>query len=72
MAGARDIREFQCEPVDGSTIRVSGYFNTGAGLTTWERMTWFVKLLDPNGSVAPDGQGNYANIEFQRVVESVE
>lgn len=64
VAGARDIREFTCEPVDGSTIRVSGYFNTGAGLTTWERQTWFVKLLDPNGSVAAP----YSNIEFQRVV----
>ncbi len=66
VAGARDIRDFQCEPVDGSTIRVSGYFNTGAGLTTWERQTWFVKLIDPNGSVVSP----YDNVEFHRVVET--
>lgn len=68
VAGARDIRDFTCEPVDGSTIRVSGYFNTGQGLTEWQRQTWFVKLLDANGSVAAP----YSNIEFQRVVEVVE
>lgn len=63
VANARDIREFTCEPVDGNTIRVSGYFNTGAGLTQWERQTWFVRLIDANGSVASP----YSNIEFQRV-----
>lgn len=68
VAGARDIRDFTCEPVDGSTIRVSGYFNTGAGLTEWTRQTWFVKLLDANGSVAAP----YSNIEFQKVVEAAE
>lgn len=65
VAGARDIRDFQVEPVDGNTIRVSGYFNTGQGLTQWERQSWFVRLIDPNGSVAAP----YSNVEFQRVVE---
>lgn len=63
VAGARDIRDFTCEAVDGNTIRVSGFFNTGAGLTQWERQTWFVRLIDANGSVASP----YSNIEFQRV-----
>lgn len=66
VAGARDIREFQCEAVDGNTVKVSGYFNTGASLAEWQRQTWFVKLLDANGSVAAP----YSNIEFQRVVET--
>ena len=57
--GAGAIRELTAEPVDGSTIRVSGYFDLG---TTWEQQTWYVRLIDPNGSVAAP----YSNIEFQR------
>ena len=61
--GSADIREFQCTPVNGSTIKVSGYFDKG---TTWTRETWFIRLIDPNGSVAPDQNGDYTNIEFQQ------
>jgi len=59
--GARDIREFTVSPVDGNTVKVSGFFNTGAGFTTWERMTWFIKLIDANGATSG------ANVEFHRV-----
>lgn len=61
--GAGNIREFSVSPVDGTTIKVSGYFDIG---TTWEQQTWYVRLIDPNGSVAAP----YSNIEFQRVVET--
>lgn len=61
-AGAGNIREFSTTPVNGSTIRVSGYFDLG---TTWQRQEWYVRLIDPNGSVASP----YSNIEFQKVVE---
>lgn len=62
--GAGAIREFSVSPVDGTTIRVSGYFDIG---TTWEHQTWYIRLIDANGSVAAP----YTNIEFQRVVETV-
>lgn len=60
-AGASDIREFSTSPVNGTTIRVSGFFDLG---TTWQRQEWYVRLIDPNGSVASP----YSNIEFQKVV----
>lgn len=61
-AGAGDIREFSVSAVSGDTVKVSGYFDLG---TTWEQQTWYVRLIDPNGSVnAP-----YSNVEFQRIVE---
>jgi hypothetical protein len=59
--GARDIREFTVSPIDGNTVKVSGFFNTGAGFTTWERQTWFIKLIDANGATSG------ANVEFHRV-----
>lgn len=62
-AGASDIREFSVTATNGSTIRVSGYFDIG---TTWEHQTWYVRLIDPNGSVTAP----YSNIEFQRVAEA--
>lgn len=62
-AGASDIREFSVTATNGSTIRVSGYFDIG---TTWEHQTWYVRLIDPNGSVTAP----YSNIEFQRVAET--
>jgi len=57
-----NIREFDVQPVDGTTIKVSGYFDLG---TTWEHQTWFVRLIDPQGSVSAP----YSNVEFQRIVE---
>lgn len=64
VAGARDIREFTVTPVDGTKVKVSGYFNAGQNNTTWERQTWYIRLIDANGSVAAP----YSNIEFQRVI----
>ncbi len=60
--GASNIREFTCTAIDASTIKIGGYFDLG---TTWEHQTWYVRLLDANGSVAAP----YSNIEFQRVTE---
>lgn len=62
--GAGAIREFAATPTNGTTIKVSGYFDLG---TTWEHQTWYVRLIDANGSVAAP----YSNIEFQRVAEQV-
>jgi len=63
--GAGAIREFSATPTNGTTIKVSGYFDLG---TTWEHQTWYVRLIDPNGSVSAP----YSNIEFQRVAEAVQ
>lgn len=60
-AGASNIREFSVSNVNGTTIRVNGNFDVG---TTWEPQSWYVRLIDPNGSVAAP----YANVEFQRIV----
>lgn len=65
VSGARDIREFRVEAINGKTVKVSGYFNVGENLTEWAYRTWYVKLIDANGSVASP----YSNIEFQAVVE---
>lgn len=62
--GAGAIREFTATATNGSTIKVSGYFDLG---TTWERQEWYVRLIDPNGSVSAP----YSNIEFQRVAAEV-
>lgn len=59
-AGASAIREIEVDPVDGTTIRVTGFFDIG---TTWQKQEWYVRLIDANGSVAAP----YSNIEFQRV-----
>ena len=61
-AAAGDIREFSVAPHDGSTIKVNGMFYVGAS-TAWERMSWYVRLIDPNGSVAAP----YSNIEFHQI-----
>lgn len=61
--GAGAIREFSATPTNGTTIKVSGYFDLG---TTWEHQTWYVRLIDANGSVTAP----YSNIEFQRVAEA--
>lgn len=65
VANARNIRDFSVEPWDGSTVKVSGWFNTGASLDEWRRRAWFIRLIDPNGSVAA-GSGN---VEFHEVIE---
>ena len=57
--GAQDIRNISISNVDGSTILVSGDFDTGA---EWEPRSYYLHLVDPDGSVAA---GN-ANVEFQR------
>lgn len=58
-AGAQAIREFQVAPVTGSIIKITGYFDKG---TTWALEAWYVRLVDPNGSVAAP----YSNIEFEK------
>lgn len=63
--GAGAIREFDVQPTSGSIVKVSGYFDLG---TTWERQTWYIRLIDPNGSVAAP----YSNIEFQKVITTQE
>ena len=62
-AGAANIREFTVEPIDGTTVKVRGNFNTGNGFTEWTPMAWYVRLKDANGSVAAP----YSNVEFHRV-----
>lgn len=59
--GAQNIREFSVSAVKGDTVKVSGYFDIG---TTWEQQTWYIRLVDPNGSVAAP----YSNIQFERVM----
>lgn len=61
-ASAGDIREFNVVPHDGSTIKVSGMFYVSA-TTSWKPMVWYVRLIDPNGSVASP----YSNIEFHQI-----
>ena len=56
-----NIREFNVSNINASTIRINGMFDLG---TTWEPQSWYVRLLDPNGSVAAP----YANVEFQKIV----
>lgn len=58
-AGAQAIREFQVAPLSGSIIKVTGYFDKG---TSWALESWYVRLVDPNGSVAAP----YSNIEFEK------
>ena len=60
-AGASNIREFSINNVNGTTIRVNGNFDVG---TTWQQQSWYVRLIDPNGSVAAP----YSNVEFQQIV----
>ena len=62
--GARDIREFEVTPIDGNTVKISGNFNIGAALDEWAPRTWYIKLIDANGSVSTP----YSNVEFQAVV----
>lgn len=61
VAGTADIREFTVQAVDGSTVKVGGLFDLGTG--TWERRSYFIHLVDPDGSVDPTN----ANVEFERV-----
>ena len=64
--GAGNIREFGIAAVDGTTVRVSGFFNTPdaqSQLTQWVPKTWFVRLIDANGSVASP----YTNVEFHLI-----
>lgn len=62
-AGAPDIRQFNVTPVDGSTVRIEGDFNTGEAQAKWTQMRYYIRLVDPNGSVTP---GN-ANIRFEGI-----
>lgn len=56
----RNIRDFDVQAVDGSTVAVSGYFNTAAG--QWEHRSYYIHLVDPDGSVNPTSN----NVEFER------
>lgn len=58
---ASNIREFNVSNVNGTTIRINGMFDIG---TTWEPQSWYVRLIDANGSVAAP----YANVELQKIV----
>lgn len=60
--GAQAIRSFNVSSIQGDTVQVSGYFDLG---NTWQYQTWFIRLVNPNGSVAAP----YSNIEFKRVVD---
>ena len=64
-AGAPSIRSFSVEPVDGSTVRIHGDFCTAPG-GTWTNAVYYVRLVDPNGSVAV---GN-SNIKFEQVIQA--
>lgn len=60
---APDIRGFSVVPVDGKTVRFEGYLNTGAAGALWKLKKYFIRLVDPNGSVTV---GN-ANIKFEEI-----
>lgn len=62
-SGAGDIIEFNVTEVDGKTVRVSGNFDIGTD--TREARSYYIQLVDPNGSVTV---GN-ANIKFERITE---
>lgn len=63
QSAAPDIREFSVVPVDGKTVRFEGYLNTGAAGALWTHKKYFIRLVDPNGSVSV---GN-ANIKFEAI-----
>ena len=62
-AGAAAIRNFSVQPIDGNTVQVSGKFNIPADALPWQDRTYYIRLVDANGSVV---LGN-ANIKFERV-----
>lgn len=67
-AGASNIREFNVEPINGTTVKVRGNFNTkdaNNAFNQWTPMVWYVRLIDANGSVAAP----YSNVEFHKVIE---
>lgn len=67
-AGAANIREFSAEPINGTTVKVRGNFNTkdaNNAFNQWTPMVWYVRLIDANGSVATP----YSNVEFHKVIE---
>jgi hypothetical protein len=65
QTGAASIREFEVTPVDGRTVRVNGMFNLVANGGSWERRTYLIRLVDPNGQLTLAS----GNIKFERVAE---
>lgn len=63
QAGAPDLRQFNVVPVDGKTVYAEMQTNTGAVGAKWIAKKFFIRLVDPNGSVAV---GN-ANIKFEEL-----
>lgn len=63
QSAAPDIRGFSVTPVDGKTVRFEGHLNTGAAGALWRLKKYFIRLVDPNGSVTV---GN-ANIKFEEI-----
>ena len=63
FTNAADIREFTVVPVDDNTVQVSGKFNVTGDAVPWQYRSYYVRLVDVNGSVL---LGN-ANIKFERV-----
>jgi len=62
-ANAAAIRGFSVTPIDGNTVQVSGKFNIPNDALPWQDRSYYIRLVDPNGSVT---LGN-ANIKFERV-----
>lgn len=62
-AGAASIRNFSVTAIDGKTVQVSGTFNVPNDPLPWQARSYYIRLVDANGSVTP---GN-ANIKFERV-----
>lgn len=63
QSGAPDLREFSVVPSDGKTVRIECHTNTGAAGALWKPKKYFIRLVDPNGSVTV---GN-ANIKFEEI-----
>lgn len=62
QTGAGDIRQFAVVPVDGRSVQVGGWFHL-VGDNTWERRTYLVRLIDPDGALTLAS----GNIKFERV-----
>ena len=63
IANSVDIIDFNVSAVSGSVVLVGGVFDMG---TTWEQRSYYIRLVDPNGSVAA---GN-ANVQFRRKLDT--
>lgn len=60
---AASIREFSVTPIDGKTVQISGKFNIPEDALPWQYRSYYIRLVDADGSVQP---GN-VNVKFERV-----